>query len=187
MPELTPFQTLGPFFAFALPYTGGETLADDSTPGTRIMVEGRVRDGAGDAVPDALIEVWQADAQGRYRHPHDPDGTPADQPFTGFGRIPTDADGRFAFTTIKPGAVRVPGGSALQAPHIVVGLLARGLLTRLVTRIYFDDEPATDADPILALVPAGRRATLIARREGDDRYQIDFVLQGQNETVFFDV
>ena len=187
--SLTPFQTLGPFFDFGLIIPGGETIGQPSTPGRHIAVEGTVRDGAGDPLPDALVEIWQADAGGRYRHPADnPAPNPADaaQRFDGFGRIPTGADGRFAFTTVMPGRVPGPGG-ALQAPHLVVSLLARGVLTRLATRMYFEDDPANPEDPVLALVPEGRRATLIAKRDGADRYRFDIVLQGKGETVFFDV
>jgi protocatechuate 3,4-dioxygenase alpha subunit len=186
MAGLTPFQTLGPFFAFALPFPGGETLTDASTPGTRIAIEGRVRDGAGAPVPDALVEIWQANARGQYRHPADPQHTLAGDPFDGFGRTSTDDDGRFSFTTVKPGPVPAPRGGT-QAPHIVVGLLGRGIQTRLVTRIYFEDEPANAADPILGLVPAERRPTLLARRAAADTYQFDIVVQGPRETVFFDV
>jgi protocatechuate 3,4-dioxygenase alpha subunit len=188
---LTPFQTVGPFFDFGLIIPGGETIAQPSTAGRHIAVEGMVRDGAGDPVPDALVEIWQADAAGKYRHPAaDPpsagQGAGTDRSFDGFGRIPTGDDGRFAFTTVKPG--RVPGpGRALQAPHLVVGVLARGVLTRLITRMYFEDDPANGEDPVLALVPEGRRATLIARLDGPDRYRFDIVLQGQGETVLFDV
>ena len=170
MSTLTPFQTVGPFFDFGLIIPGGETIAQPSTPGRHIAVEGTIRDGAGDPLPDALVEIWQADAAGTYRHPAD---NPADNPdrctqrFDGFGRIPTGDDGRFAFTTVMPGRVPGPGG-ALQAPHLVVSVLARGVLTRLATRMYFEDDPANQEDPVLALVPEGRRATLIAeaRRRG---------------------
>jgi protocatechuate 3,4-dioxygenase alpha subunit len=186
MPGLTPFQTLGPFFSFALPFPAGDRLADESTPGTHIVIEGRVLDGSVKPISDALIEVWQADGRGRYRHPEDTRRAPDDEAFSGFGRIPTDDEGRFSFTTIKPGPVPTPG-SGHQAPHIAVGLLARGLLTRLVTRIYFEDESANADDMILALVPAERRKTLIARRVSADRYQFDIVVQGEHETVFFDV
>jgi protocatechuate 3,4-dioxygenase, alpha subunit len=184
--RVTPFQTIGPFFHYALPYDGGEVLVTPDTIGAPIVIDGTVRDGAGAPVPDALIEIWQANAAGRYAHPDDPGEAPVDPAFDGFGRTPTDADGRFSFTTVKPGRVPGPQG-ALQAPHVLVGLLGRGLLTRLVTRIYFEDEPSTADDPILALVPVARRSTLVARRIGDDRYQFDIVLQGEGETVFFDV
>jgi protocatechuate 3,4-dioxygenase, alpha subunit len=182
----TPFQTIGPFFHYALSYDGGDVLVTPATLGSPIVVEGVVRDGAGAAVPDALVEIWQANAAGRYAHPDDASAAAVDPAFDGFGRTPTDGDGRFAFTTIKPG--RVPGPHGVQqAPHILVGLLGRGLLTRLVTRVYFEDEPSTAEDPILSLVPEARRATLIARRIADGRYRFDIVLQGEGETVFFDM
>ena len=183
---LTPFQTVGPFFDFGLIIPGGETIAQPSTPGRHVAVEGTIRDGAGDPLPDGLVEIWQADAAGKYRHPADAEGSGTDRSFDGFGRIPTGDDGRFAFTTIVPGRVAGPDGT-VQAPHLVVGVLARGVLTRLVTRMYFEDDPANPEDPVLALVPDGRRATLIARRDGTDRYRFDIVLQGSGETVFFDV
>jgi protocatechuate 3,4-dioxygenase, alpha subunit len=186
MSRLTPFQTVGPFFDFGLIIPGGETLAQPSAAGRHIAIEGTVRDGAGDPLPDALVEIWQADAAGKYRHPADGREAPVDPAFDGFGRIPTDAGGRFAFTTVMPGRVPSLHGS-LQAPHVLVGVLARGLLTRLVTRMYFEGEPANQEDPVLALVPAGRRATLIARCDGRERYRFDVVLQGKDETVFFDV
>jgi protocatechuate 3,4-dioxygenase alpha subunit len=186
MTRLTPFQTVGPFFHYALPYAGGDTLAAEATLGEPIVIEGTVWDGAGAPMPDALVEIWQANSAGRYHHPGDRRGLPLDPSFDGFGRTPTDAAGRFAFTTVKPG--RVPGpGAVLQAPHVLVGLLGRGLLTRLITRIYFDDEPSTAGDPILALVPEARRSTLVARRLEAGRYRFDIKVQGEDETVFFDV
>ena len=139
-------------------------------------------------MPDALIEIWQANAAGRYAHPEDGQPKPLDPAFRGFGRCASDAEGRFRFATIRPG--RVPGrGNTLQAPHINVGLFARGLLRRLVTRLYFEDAPENADDPVLALVqdPA-RRATLLAKRVAGDGavYRFDIVLQGNGETVFFD-
>jgi protocatechuate 3,4-dioxygenase, alpha subunit len=156
------------------------------TKGTRIVIEGSVRDGAGAPAADVLIETWQADAGGRYHHAEDRQPQPRDADFDGFGRVPTSDDGRFTIETVKPGPVPGPKGRP-QAPHIVLGILGRGILTRLLTRLYFDDEAANGQDPILELVPAERRPTLIARRVGDGRYRFDIVLQGQHETVFFDV
>lgn len=186
MAGLTPFQTLGPFFDFALVIPNGEVVASPSAAGRHITIEGTVRDSAGSPLPDALIEIWQADAAGRYRHPSDPGSGSADAGFDGFGRVATDRAGAFLFKTVVPG--RVPGmDGRLQAPHIAVGVLARGILTRLVTRMYFEDDAANDEDEVLSLVPAARRGTLLARRSGDDRYRFDIVLQGSGETVFFDV
>jgi protocatechuate 3,4-dioxygenase alpha subunit len=183
---LTPSQTVGPFFAIALPYAGGESLVEPATHGRAVRIEGIVRDGDGAAVPDALVEIWQANAAGRYAHPADERvGVPLDPAFIGFGRSATDAEGGFRFETVRPGRVPGPGG-VLQAPHIVAGVFARGLLKRLLTRIYFEDEPANAEDPILALVEPARRSTLLARREADgDSYRFDIVLQGAHETVFF--
>ena len=185
MPPLTPSQTVGPFFAILVPERGRLRLRADGASGVPIRVEGTVRDGKGAAVADALVEIWQADAAGRYHHPDDPRNGPPDASLTGFGRIHTDAAGCFAVETIKPG--RVPGSGGPQAPHLVVGLFARGLVARLVTRIYFDDEPSNAGDPILALVPADRRPTLVAASRGDGAYRFDIALQGPHETVFFDV
>ncbi len=185
--SLAPFQTVGPFFQiFVGEARGRDVLVTDGTQGTRVTIQGSVYDGAGAIVPDALIEIWQADAQGRYRHPQDPAASDSDPSFAGFGRATTTDAGTFAFETIKPGRLPGPGG-ALQAPHILVSITARGVLTRYITRLYFEDEPANDADPILALVPAARRQTLIARRTGDHTYQFDIRIQGAGETVFFDV
>jgi protocatechuate 3,4-dioxygenase alpha subunit len=157
-----------------------------ATQGVRIIIEGTVRDGSGAAAPDVLVEVWQANAAGRYQHPDDAQDKPVDPAFDGFGRVATDALGRFVFETIKPGPVPGPGGRP-QAPHLVVGVMARGLLANLVTRIYFEDEEANARDPILEIVPAERRGTLIASRLASGRYRFDVRLQGENETVFFDV
>jgi len=186
VPTLTPFQTIGPFFHHALVFKEGGTLIGEGTSGQRIVIEGTVRDGAGAPVSEALVEIWQANAAGRYNHPGDVQDGPLDATFDGFGRTPTDEAGRFSFATIKPGSVPDLSGRT-QSPHVLVSILARGILTRLVTRIYFDDEPANDTDPILAMVPAERRPTLVARREADGRYRFDIRLQGGNETVFFDV
>jgi protocatechuate 3,4-dioxygenase alpha subunit len=186
MRGLTPFQTLGPFFDFGLVLPDGGLVAQPTAPGRHVIIAGTVRDGAGDALPDALIEVWQANAAGKYAHPADEQAAPIDPACDGFGRIATDQLGQFEFSTVIPGRVPGPDGS-LQAPHLAIGFLARGLLTRLVTRLYFDDEPANSEDAVLARVPAERRSTLIAKREGAKRYRFDIVLQGPGETVFFDV
>jgi protocatechuate 3,4-dioxygenase alpha subunit len=184
----TPSQTVGPFFHFALPRFAGPNLATDQTKGERISIEGRVIDGDGQPLNDALVEIWQANAEGRYDHPDDNQDKPLDPAFHGFGRSATDAQGRFSFQTIRPGAVPGPGNT-LQAPHINVTVFARGMLKQLVTRIYFEDEKQNTDDPILARIPDARRGTLIARRKNgkDPAFVHDIVLQGKNETVFFDV
>jgi protocatechuate 3,4-dioxygenase alpha subunit len=185
MSDCTPSQTVGPFFHFGLCVDAVTTIVSPETPAA-IAIEGRVIDGAGAPVPDALLEFWQADAEGRYRSIRDPRGAGIDDGFDGFARLSTGADGRFRLVTIKPGVV--PGGQGRpQAPHVLVNVFARGLLTPQLTRIYFDDETANEDDPILAMVPVDRRGTLIARRTGDAGYQWDLVLQGAGETVFFDV
>jgi len=183
---LTPFQTLGPFFDFGLIIPDGGVVAQPTAAGRHITLEGTVRDGAGESLPDAIIEIWQANAAGKYRHPDDHQNSPIDQGCDGFGRVATDDSGRFGFATVVPGRVPGPDGS-LQAPHLAVGVLARGLLTRLITRMYFEDEPSNADDAVLALVPPQRRATLLAKRTGADQYRFDIVLQGPGETVFFDV
>ena len=186
----TPSQTVGPFFSKALLHEGWNDLAARGAVGRTLVLTGQVLDGDGAPVPDALLEIWQANAAGRYDHPDDVRDTPLDPHFQGFGRVGTDEQGRFRFRTIKPGSV--PGaGTALQAPHINVSVFARGLLKRLVTRIYFPDEPLNAQDPVLNAVPdVARRATLIARStdgESEPGLHFDIVLQGDNETVFFDV
>jgi protocatechuate 3,4-dioxygenase alpha subunit len=184
----TPSQTVGPFFHYALPFPGGETLTNDATLGERIVIEGRLIDADGAPVTDAMIEIWQANGQGRYNHPDDTQEKQLDPNFNGFGRTPTGEDGLWRFHTVKPGPV--PGrGGAMQAPHIAISVFSRGILKRLATRLYFGDEAAANAaDPVLALVPPERRGTLIAERAGDAAvYRLDIVLQGENETVFFDI
>ena len=185
MPSLTPSQTIGPFFGVLVPRQGELVMAASGASGPRVAVTGVVRDGRGAPVPDALIEVWQADAGGRWSHPDDRRAVECDAAFQGFGRIHTDSSGGFTINTRRPGAGPGPDG-APQAPHLLIGLFARGLLNRLVTRIYFDDEPANGQDPVLQRVPAERRSTLVAVRRAD-RYRFDIVLQGSRETVFFDV
>jgi protocatechuate 3,4-dioxygenase, alpha subunit len=182
---LTPSQTVGPFFHCARPFSGRASLVVEGTRGQPIVVEGTVRDGAGAPVGDALIETWQADAGGRYHHPDDLQDETANS-FAGLARVATGEDGGFAIETVKPGGVPGPAGR-MQAPHIVVSVLGRGLLTRLVSRIYFEGESANERDPILQCVPVERRRTLIARQIAEGRYRFDLVLQGEDETVFFDV
>jgi protocatechuate 3,4-dioxygenase alpha subunit len=164
-----------------------DDLVSAGTSGERVVIEGRVLDGDGKPVPDAIIEIWQANSYGKYAHPEDQQDKPVEPSFSGYGRVPTDDDGKFRFTTIKPGPVPDLDGK-LQAPHIVVSVFARGLLRRLVTRIYFPDEPANAADFVLNLVEASRRETLIAKKiaGASDTLKWDVVLQGPNETVFFD-
>lgn len=181
----TPSQTVGPFFHYALPYENDSNLIVGDAQGQRIVVEGKVTDGNGDPVPDVMIEIWQANAAGKYDHPEDTQNKPVDPGFHGFGRCATDKDGIFRFNTVKPGAVPGPGNS-LQAPHLVTFVFGRGMLKQLLTRIYFEDEAHNADDPVLNLVPEARRLTLVARKAGASTYRLDIVLQGEGETVFFD-
>lgn len=187
----TPSQTVGPFFHLGMDRPQWADLTADGAPGQRIAIEGRVLDGDGAPVSDAVIEVWQANAAGRYNHPEDAQADkPLDPRFRGFGRVATDGAGRFRVTTVKPGPV--PGrGNALQAPHINVAVFARGLLRHLYTRIYFADEPRNAADPLLsAIADAALRDTLLARPDAPENptlYRFDIVLQGDNETAFLDI
>lgn len=165
-------------------------LARDSTEGQRIRIEGQVFDGEGQAIPDVMVEIWQANTYGRYNHPEDKQEKPLDQSFTGWGRASTDENYLYSFETIKPGPVPGPDGS-VQAPHINVTVFARGMLSHAYTRIYFPDEPANETDLVLnSIKNKARRQTLIASREdknGKAVYRFDIRLQGENETVFFDV
>ncbi len=191
----TPSNTVGPFFHLGMERPEWSDLTRDNPPGSlgveKIAIEGRVLDGDAAPVPDAIIEVWQANAAGRYNHPDDhQDEKPLDPHFRGFGRAATDAEGRFRLVTVKPGPV--PGrGNTLQAPHINVALFARGLLKHLYTRLYFADETAANAaDPLLSSIDdTEARDTLMASRAGGDPplYHFDIVLQGRNETVFLDI
>ncbi len=187
----TPSQTVGPFFHLALDRPGWADLTAGNPRGERIVVAGRVVDGDGAPVADACLELWQANAAGRYAHPDDARAeAPLDPNFRGFGRVSTDAEGGFRFTTIRPGPV--PGrGNALQAPHIAVAIFARGLLKQLFTRIYFADERANEADPALLSIddPARRRTLLAIRADGTGAaaYRFDIVLQGEGETAFFEL
>lgn len=184
----TPGQTVGPFFALGLDRPEWSDLTRGNPAGERITIEGQVRDGDGMPVPDAVLEIWQANAAGRYNHPEDEQtDKPLDPRFLGYGRAATDPQGRFRITTVKPGSV--PGrGNALQAPHINVAFFARGLLKQLHTRIYFADEPGNASDPLLtAIDDDGVRQTLIARRDAPGTYRFDIVLQGKDETAFLDL
>jgi protocatechuate 3,4-dioxygenase, alpha subunit len=183
----TSSQTVGPFFSIGLERLNCAELAGPGVEGERVTIAGRVLDADGVGVPDAIIELWQANSHGKYAHPEDLQEKSAEARFQGFGRIPTDEDGRFRFTTVKPGAVPGPDGK-LQAPHIVVSVFMRGLLRRAVTRIYFPDELGNAGDFALSLVDAGRRGTLIAGRVpgADGLLKWDVIMQGPGETVFFD-
>ena len=183
----TSSQTVGPFFNFGLTQDASlGCLVRPDTPGEHITLRIRVLDGDGTPVPDALIELWQADASGRYARPPDSPSAGEAPEFCGFGRLPTDADGAAVFTTIRPGQVHdEPGGA--QAPHINVCVFARGLLRQVYTRIYLADASELEADPILALVPEHRRGTLVAHRADPSTWTFVIKLQGENETVFFDL
>jgi protocatechuate 3,4-dioxygenase alpha subunit len=180
----TPSQTVGPYFSIGLPWSEGPHAVPPGTPGA-FTIAGTVFDGAGAPVPDALIETWQADPEGRFADLHGYGGGSSRSEFRGFARFgEEDGDGRFEIVTVKPGRVPGPGG-ALQAPHLAVSVFARGMLHRCVTRIYFADEAAAnDADPVLARVPPARRSTLLAEPVPDG-YRFDIRLQGPGETVFF--
>jgi protocatechuate 3,4-dioxygenase alpha subunit len=197
MVGITPSQTIGPFAAPALTpnekgkvnynwsqLIGGDLVTPDAV-GERIRIEGRVFDGDGAPIDGTLFEIWQADGQGRYAHPRDPRRPNAT--FKGFGRVEADKSAFFAFDTIKPGRVPTPDGT-LQAPHVMMAVHMRGILLHLFTRIYFSDEASNAEDPILKLVPADRRDTIIAKRDPSKPvYSIDLHIQGDRETVFFDV
>ena len=183
----TTSQTVGPFFTIGLTRMNQTDLAGPGVSGERVTIQGRVFDGDGAPVPDGMIEIWQANAHGKYNHPEDVQDKPVEPGFTGYGRIPTDESGSFSFTTIKPGPVPGPDGK-MQAPHIAVSVFMRGLLRRLVTRIYFPDETANALDFALNLVEPSRRWTLIARKVSghDGVLEWNVVAQGADETVFFD-
>jgi len=182
-------QTVGPFFHLGLaPDDRWRHVAGPHTSGERIRLRLTIVDGDGRPIPDGLIEIWQADAQGRYPHPADPLAAEADPTFSGFGRSATNNEGVCEFETIMPGRVRDGRGGA-QASHINISLFARGLLARLISRVYFADDPALADDAILALVPESRRSTLIARRDQamTGQWVHEIRLQGPLETVFFEV
>ena len=206
----TPSQTVGPYFHYGLPWKGGADLVGKSDMGARpdlfpeenyvlnlssptgtpegevIAIAGTVYDAQSASVPDAMIEIWQANAAGRYRSQDDPrEEIAIDDHFVGFGRASTDVEGVYRFRTIRPG--RVPGpGNTLQAPHLAVSVFARGVLKRLPTRLYFADGAGNADDPILGLVPEARRHTLIAQAREDGTWWLDIHLGGADETVFFD-
>jgi protocatechuate 3,4-dioxygenase alpha subunit len=184
----TPSQTVGPFFSIGCDRLKRADLAGPDVCGERIEVCGRVIDADGAGVPDAMLEMWQANAAGEYAHPEGTRGTASKEGFQGFGRVPTDTNGAFRFTTIKPGPVPGPNGRQ-QAPHIVVSVFMRGLLRRLVTRIYFPDGPANSEDFVLNLIEPERRGTLVARAVVGQKnaFAWNVVLQGGSETVFFDI
>jgi protocatechuate 3,4-dioxygenase alpha subunit len=201
-PLLTPSQTVGPFFAIGLPWPDGPYVVPEGSPGA-IVITGRVTDSAGEPVPDALVETWQAAPDGSFAHPDDPrEGAPAaagtgpagpdpagpDPAFRGFARCPTGHGGEYRIVTLRPGPLPC-GDGRTEAPHLDVSVFARGLLDRLVTRIYFpDEEPANAADPVLSSISErSRRDTLIAAPAGPGEFRFDVRLQGDGETVFFDV
>jgi protocatechuate 3,4-dioxygenase, alpha subunit len=183
----TPSQTVGPFFHIGLPAPAtSELVPPDHASAVRIV--GTVFDGNGDPVSDALLEIWQANSAGRYAHPEDTrDEIPREDGFKGFGRCATDAEGRFQFVTVKPGPV--PAAAAgMQAPHIDVSVFARGLLKRVVTRVYFPDEAeANEADPVLSAIPDPEARSTLVAREDDGALRFDIHLQGEGETAFFSV
>ncbi|MBX9740676.1 MAG: protocatechuate 3,4-dioxygenase subunit alpha [Beijerinckiaceae bacterium] len=193
MSGITPSQTVGPYFAYCLTpsrYPLHEIFSTDLTvpgvEGERITLTGRVFDGNGDGISDAMVEIWQADAKGGFDH-GSLSNTKSNSGFKGFGRAETTADGTYSFTTVKPGRVPGPDGK-LQAPHLAVTVFSRGMLTHLFTRFYFDDEASNAEDPILNLVPQDRRATIIAKSvKGQGKaYYLDIRIQGGDETVFFE-
>ena len=181
----TTSQTIGPYLRIGLEWMVIEDIAPNGVAGERVAIEGRVVDADGKPVNDAAVEIWQANSQGKYPSPEDPQDKPVEPGFRGYGRSLTDDGGNFRFRTIKPGRVPGPDGK-LQAPHLCVTVFMRGLLKQLVTRLYFPDDPAYADDAVLRLVPAERRATLVATKRPDGALAWNLVLQGRNETVFFD-
>jgi protocatechuate 3,4-dioxygenase alpha subunit len=185
----TPSQTVGPYFRIGLTWKHAKPrIAGPEAKGERVHLTCRVFDGDGAPINDSLLEIWQADADGKYNHPDDPQQKAADAECPGFGRMGTNEDGQCEFETVKPG--RVPGaGSVLQAPHLNLAVYARGMLKQFFTRIYFAGDPANQEDPVLSSVPGDRRQTLLAQpdpaRAGGWRFDVH--MQGEQETVFFDV
>ncbi len=185
----TPSQTVGPYFWIGLTWKHpASRIAGPQAKGERVWLTCRVLDGDGAPINDSMLEIWQADAAGKYNHPDDPQAKGADPECRGFARMGTDEDGRCAFETIKPGRVPGPGG-VLQAPHLNLGVYARGMLKQLFTRIYFAGDPANQEDPVLASVPEERRAALMAQPDPAQpgHWSFEVRLQGEQETVFFDV
>ncbi|HEY1329603.1 MAG TPA: protocatechuate 3,4-dioxygenase subunit alpha [Casimicrobiaceae bacterium] len=180
----TSSQTIGPYLHIGMTWLACDDMAAEGVAGERVTIQGRVIDADGAPVNDAMIEIWQANAQGKYAHPEDTRDLPVDARFTGFGRVFTGAEGRFRVHTIKPGPVPGPDGGA-QAPHLNVTIFMRGLLKHLITRMYFPDD-ANAHDAVLQRVPAERRATLVARAVQPGALEWNIVLQGDGETVFFD-
>ncbi|MCE6995256.1 protocatechuate 3,4-dioxygenase subunit alpha [Saccharothrix sp. S26] len=184
--QTTPSQTVGPFFSFGLEWADGPFVVPEGTPGA-FRIGGTVYDGAGAPVPDAVVETWQADPDGRFAHPDDPRGAVRWKDFRGFGRSATDPEGRYSLLTVKPGPLPAAGGGGgWEAPHLNVSVFCRGMLVRLVTRIYFPDEEANAEDPVLTSVEESRRATLVAA-SAPHGYRFDIHLQGEHETVFFEL
>ena len=176
----TPSQTVGPFFGIVLPWEDGPLVVPEGTDES-FWIRGRVTDGAGEPIPDALVETWQADPDGRFPQP----GVGSPGGFRGFGRCPTDGDGRFGVLTVMPGAT-ARTDDVIEAPHIDVAVFARGLLKQVVTRIYFPDHPSNALDPVLSSVPSPSQSTMLARRT-DDGYTFDIRLQGDGATAFFEL
>ena len=184
---VTASQTLGPFGAIGFDKTEIADVAPQGVGGERVTIRGHVLDADGKPVNDAMVETWQANSHGKYAHPDDAQEKPLDDKFKGFGRVQTDGNGVFRLTTIKPGRLPGPGG-ALQAPHLIVVVFMRGLLKHLLTRVYFPDDSGNAEDPILKLVSAARRGTLIAKKVAGEQGVLEWniILQGKDETVFFD-
>lgn len=185
-PIATTWQTIGPYFQIGFELLLNADVARPEVPGEHITIEGQVLDGDRVPIPDAIIEIWQANSEGKYAHPRDWQAKPMHAGFRGYGRVATDDNGFFRIRTIKPGTTPGPDGST-QAPHLAASVFMRGLLKRLVTRVYFPEDPANENDPVLNLVPAARRQTLIARHHGEGVLRWDVRMQGNDETVFLDI
>ena len=182
----TPWQTVGPFFSIGFDWLNCANIAAGAQ-GARVTIRGRILDGDGHGVPDAFLEIWQADAQGKYCEQPSGDEAVSAKKFSGFARVPTNENGEFSITTVQPGGVPGHDGKP-RAPHLNISIFMRGLLRRLVTRMYFPDDAENAADTVLAALPLQRRATLIARNLDNDKNILswDVHLQGERETVFFE-
>jgi protocatechuate 3,4-dioxygenase, alpha subunit len=186
--QATTSQTVGPYFKIGLEWLYRDNLVGEGMSGERVTIQGRVFDGDGIPVPDAILEIWQANAHGKYDHPEDTQDKPLEPGFKGYGRVPLTQEGAFRFVTVKPGPVPGPKEKE-QAPHLAISIFMRGLLKRLVTRMYFPDDPRNAGDPILNRVEPARRSTLIAKKTAANSGTLEWnvVLQGPDETVFFDL